>query len=91
MKGMRIILTDWQYEMLKPFFDETREAFSAGEPVAVFAQIRETVEGDEVKSGFLDVRIIDGKTCEAVQAAVGVDPGKMPEKDEAVVVLHPSG
>jgi len=68
---MNIILTKWQSDMLKPFFDELEEEQSHGRNGAVLAQIYHTKENDH----FMFVTRVDERAALAIQAATGMPEG----------------
>lgn len=72
MSVIRIGLTKWQDEMLKPFFNEARKLYFDGSPAAIFAQVFKADSG----FGFFDVRVVGGEKGRAIQKAAGVTPGK---------------
>jgi len=88
LKAMNIELTKWQTKILTPLFETAKAAFNNGNPVGIFAQIWENK--DEGELGFMEVRVVDGKTCSAIQSLNGVKKGKMPDdKTRTVTIFQP--
>ena len=88
MKGMNIQLTKWQTETLSPLFSVAKKGFQSGNVIAIFAQVWENQKPDGL--AFMEVRVIDGEQCGEIQAATGVEAGKMPTgKLKNVTILEP--
>lgn len=88
MDGIRIAITPWQHEQLRPFFNKTRQHAKEGNPIGLFAQVWEGDVSGEAE-GWLDIRLIDGDICKKIQVAVGQEPGKIPDLGKTVTVLVP--
>jgi hypothetical protein len=72
--GIRVSLEPWQYELLRPYFDEIDRRFEAGEPGAIMAQIFGTKT-----PGYMNVALLDQETSlrvKAITQAVGDATGE---------------
>lgn len=71
MDKVKFLLTEKQYDLLRPLFDLASSAYNDGMPGIVLAQIYEGEAQCFVEAGFLD-----NKGSLQIQRVTGVDSGK---------------
>ena len=80
---MKIALTPGQITLLKNCFDEANAACDAGNPGAVFAQIKQTTDG----GAYMDVRFNNNETTEKIRAVLGTTTPFVEEEREVTVLI----
>ena len=88
MKSMKLSLTAEQQAIIQPLFDEMNKINKIGGDSALLAQVFDCVGS----TGYLDIRLIKGKTVNKIQKATGIEPGtRVPENPPPVKVRSVSG
>jgi len=84
---MKIKLTQYQIEKLKPLSDEVFKAGEKGKPGVLLAQVWVLRDGSE---GFMEARFLDMDTSVEIQKALGVQVGSLVTiVDGDVVIKEP--